>query len=116
MAAPSCTVNIVDTIHVSAPAGSVPTTTLPLNYLTSHAKLMCRPPPLKSYILYIESTVDVKFNHLIANYPRDFKSLHPYVVELPPSTMSSDGVRVLPLMAIKVTVFPNIGVRVLEGP
>ncbi|KAK8521200.1 hypothetical protein V6N13_077315 [Hibiscus sabdariffa] len=167
MAAPSCTVNIVDTFHVSAPAGSVPTTTLPLNYLdlpwfpsapmqslffyefphsTSHfmqttlpvlkhslsltlqhffplaAKLMCPPPPLKPYVLYTdgggdsvplivaESTADVEFNHLIANYTRDFKSLHPYVAEMPPSTMSSDGVLVLPIMAIKVTVFPNVGV------
>ncbi|KAE8733857.1 HXXXD-type acyl-transferase family protein, putative isoform 1 [Hibiscus syriacus] len=165
MAAPSFMVNIVDTIHVSAPAGSVPTTSLPLNYLdlpwfasapmqslffyefphsTSHfiqaalpilkhslsltlqqffplaAKLMCPPPPLKPYIFYTdgggdsvpltvsESTAD--FNLLIANYPRDFKSLHPYVPELPPSTMSSDGVRVLPIMAVKVTVFPNVGV------
>ncbi|GMJ06442.1 hypothetical protein like AT1G03940 [Hibiscus trionum] len=166
MAAPSCTVNIVDTIHVSAPAGSVPTTTLPLNYLdlpwfpsvpmqslffyefphsTAHfmqktlpvlkhslsltlqhffplaAKLMCPPPPLKPYILYTddggdsvplvvaESTADV--NRLIANnFPRDFKSLHPYVAELPHSTMLSNGIRVLPVMAIKVTVFPNVGV------
>ncbi|XWS68568.1 hypothetical protein CRYUN_Cryun04dG0101500 [Craigia yunnanensis] len=160
--APSYTIEILDNIHVSAPAGSVPTTTLPLTYFdipwfhsapmqslffyeyphpTSHfmqttlptlkqslslalqhffplaAKLMCPPPPLKPYILYTdgdsvpltiaESTADV--NHVKANYPRDIKLLHPFVSQLPPSTMS-DGIRVLPIMAFKVTVFPNIGV------
>ncbi|GMI99671.1 hypothetical protein like AT1G03940 [Hibiscus trionum] len=164
MAAPSYTVDIVDSSNVSAPAGSVPTTSLPLSYLdlslipiapmqclffyefphpTSHfmqtklpilkhslsltlqyffplaAKLMCPPPPLEPYILYsdgsdsvplvvAESTADV--DRLVANYPRDIKLLHPFVPELPPSTMSSDGVLVLPIMAVKVTVFPNVGV------
>ncbi|XP_022762489.1 coumaroyl-CoA:anthocyanidin 3-O-glucoside-6''-O-coumaroyltransferase 1-like [Durio zibethinus] len=161
--ASSYTMNIVDNIHVSAPAGSVPTTTLPLTYFdipwfhsapmqslffyeylhpTSHfmqttlpifkhslsltlqhffplaAKLMCPPPPLKPYILYTdgdsvpliiaESTADV--NHLKANYPRDIKLLHPFVSQLPPSTITSDGIRVLPIMAFKVTVFPNTGI------
>ncbi|XVF01894.1 hypothetical protein REPUB_Repub04eG0128200 [Reevesia pubescens] len=161
--APSYTAMIVDNIHVSAAAGSVPTTTLPLTYFdlpwfpcppmqslffydyphpTSHfmqttlpnlkhslsltlqhffplaAKIMCPPPPLKPYILYTdgnsipliiaESAAD--FNHLKAYYPRDFKLLHPFASQLPPSTMSSDGIRVLPIMALKVTVFPNTGI------
>ncbi|XVE49831.1 hypothetical protein DITRI_Ditri01bG0113600 [Diplodiscus trichospermus] len=160
--ASSCTIEILDNIHVSAPAGSVPATTLPLTYLdipwfpsapmqslffyeyphpTSHfmettlptlkhslslalqyffplaAKLMCPPPPVKPYILYndgdfvlltiAQSTADI--NHLKANYPRDIKLLHPFVSQLPPSTMS-DGIQVLPIIAFKVTVFPNTGV------
>ncbi|XP_007043458.2 PREDICTED: coumaroyl-CoA:anthocyanidin 3-O-glucoside-6''-O-coumaroyltransferase 1 [Theobroma cacao] len=154
---------ILDNIHVSAPAGSVPTTTLPLTYFdipwfpcapmqslffyeyphpTSHfmqttlptlkqslsltlqhffplaAKLVCPPPPLEPNILYTdgdsvpltiaESAADV--NHIKANYARDIKLLHPFVSLLPPSTMSSHGIRVLPIMALKVTVFPNAAI------
>ncbi|MBA0772711.1 hypothetical protein Gotri_008044 [Gossypium trilobum] len=164
MAGPSYLVNILDSNHVSAPKGSVPSTTLALTYLDlpwfpsapmqslffyefphpiSHfmqttlptltqslsltlqhffplaAKLICPPPPLKPFILYsdgdsvpliVAEFTGADVDHLTANYPRDFKLLHPFVPELPPSTMSSDGILVMPIMAIKVTVFPNTGV------
>ncbi|KAK8322292.1 hypothetical protein V6Z11_A12G161200 [Gossypium hirsutum] len=164
MAVPSYLVNILDSNHVSAPKGSVPSTTLALTYLdlpwfpsapmqslffyefphpTSHfmqttlptltqslsltlqhffplaAKLICPLPPLKPYILYsdgdsvpliVAEFTGADVDHLTANYPRDFKLLHPFVPELPPSTMSSDGILVRPIMAVKVTVFPNTGV------
>ncbi|OMO98820.1 Transferase [Corchorus olitorius] len=162
--APSYTVNVLDQFNVSAPEGSVPTTTLPLTYfdmpwfpcppmqslffyeyphstssflqttlpILKHslsltlqhffplaAKLMCPQPPLKPYILYndgdsvsltiAESTADV--NHLKANYPRDIRLLHPFVSQLPSSsTVAADGIRVLPIMALKVTVFPNAAI------
>ncbi|OMP07558.1 Transferase [Corchorus olitorius] len=83
------------------------------------ANIMCPHPPGKPYILYkdgddfvtftvAESAAD--FNHVVANYPRDVKLLHPFVPQLPPSRVAEDGTRVFPILAIQVTVFPNSGV------
>ncbi|OMO98901.1 Transferase [Corchorus olitorius] len=156
-------VEFLDSIHVSPPPGSVPTTSFPLTFLdmqwffvgnverlffyqfphpTSYfmentlptlkhslslalqnffpyaANIMCPQQPGKPCIHYTdgdfvtftiaESAAD--FNHVVANYPRDIKLLHPFVPQLPPSRVAEDGTRVLPVLAIQVTVFPDSGV------
>ncbi|MFQ6637319.1 hypothetical protein Gotur_013107 [Gossypium turneri] len=82
------------------------------------ANIMCPQPPGKPYIHYMEgdfvaftvaeSAAD--FNHVIANYPRPVKLLHPFVPQLPSEHVTEDGSRVLPILAFQVTVFPNFGI------
>ncbi|GMJ06440.1 hypothetical protein like AT1G03940 [Hibiscus trionum] len=83
------------------------------------ANVMCPQSPGKPYIHYTEgggsvtftvaeSTAD--FDHVVADYPRDVKCLHPFVPQLPPAHVTEDGVRVLPTLAFQVTVFPNSGI------
>jgi hypothetical protein len=80
--------------------------------------LVCPPRTHKLHILYTEgNSVPLTvaeaagdFNHLIANYPRDVRELHPFVPQLPPTRVSSENTRVIPLMAMQVTVFPNEGI------
>ncbi|XP_007043459.2 PREDICTED: coumaroyl-CoA:anthocyanidin 3-O-glucoside-6''-O-coumaroyltransferase 1 [Theobroma cacao] len=82
------------------------------------ANIMCPQPPGKPYIHYIdgdfvtftvaESAAD--FNHVKANYPRDIKLLRPFVPQLPPARVAEDGIRVCPITAFQVTVFPNSGI------
>ncbi|KAE8662176.1 HXXXD-type acyl-transferase family protein, putative isoform 2 [Hibiscus syriacus] len=79
---------------------------------------MCPPLPGKPYIRYtegdsvtfmaVESTTD--FHHVVADYPRDVKLLHPFVPRLPSAHVTEDGIRVLPVLPIKITVFPNSGI------
>ena len=62
-----------------------------------------------------ESTAD--FNHLTADHARHFQEFQPLVTKLPPATasMSSNGTSGClqqPLMAIQVTIFPNIGISI----
>ncbi|XVE49832.1 hypothetical protein DITRI_Ditri01bG0113700 [Diplodiscus trichospermus] len=161
--AQSSAVEVLESIHVSPPPDSVPTTSLPLVYFdlpwfncchiqrlfvyecphpTLHfmettlpvlkrslsltlqrffpyaANIMCPQPPGKPYIQYKEGdfvnfTVAesaANFNHVIANYPRPIKLLHPFVAKLPPARVTDDGIRVLPIIAFQVTVFPNSGI------
>ncbi|XP_039059704.1 coumaroyl-CoA:anthocyanidin 3-O-glucoside-6''-O-coumaroyltransferase 1-like [Hibiscus syriacus] len=83
------------------------------------ANIMCPQPPGKPYIRYIdghdfidfavaESAAD--FDHVVADYPRDVKLLHPCVPRLRSAHVNEDGVRVLPVIAFQVTVFPNTGI------
>ncbi|KAK8537199.1 hypothetical protein V6N12_043372 [Hibiscus sabdariffa] len=83
------------------------------------ANIMCPPSPGKPYIYYTEgdsvaftvaeSTAD--FNNVIADYPRSVKLLHPFVPQLPSvAQVTEDGVRVTPVIAFQVTVFPNSGI------
>ncbi|KAE8075832.1 hypothetical protein FH972_014519 [Carpinus fangiana] len=82
------------------------------------ANLVCPPQTDKSHILYAEGNsvpftvaeAAGDFNHLIANYPRDVRELHHFVAHLPPTHVSSDDTRLIPLMATQVTVFPNEGI------
>ncbi|XVE92840.1 hypothetical protein REPUB_Repub01dG0137400 [Reevesia pubescens] len=161
--AQNSTVQVLDSIPVSPPPGTVPTSSLPLVYfdmswfycshiqrlffyefphptlhfmettlpLLKHslsltlqhffpyaANIMCPQQPSKPYIHYMEgdfvnftvaeSAAD--FNHVIANYPRPIKLLHPFVPQLPPAHVTKDGTRVLPIIAFQVTVFPNSGI------
>ncbi|KAL5580229.1 hypothetical protein UlMin_012671 [Ulmus minor] len=79
--------------------------------------LMSTPPPTKPYILYTdgnsipftvaESLADL--DHLIMfTYPRVVEDLHPFVPKLAPPRLEGNT-RVFPLMALQVTVFPNLG-------
>ncbi|XWS63356.1 hypothetical protein CRYUN_Cryun06bG0089100 [Craigia yunnanensis] len=161
--AETSTVKVLESIHVSPPLGSIPTTFLPLVYfdmpwfscghiqrlffyefphpslhfmettlpmlkrslsLTLQrffpyaANIMCPQPPGKPYIHYMEgdfvnftvAECTADFNHVIANYPRSIKLLHPFVPQLPPARSTEDGIRVLPIIAFQVTVFPNSGI------
>ncbi|KAF5481182.1 hypothetical protein F2P56_001854 [Juglans regia] len=82
------------------------------------ADLICPPQPLKPHLLYAEgNSVPLTiaecaddFRQLIANCPRDVRELHPFVAQLPPARVSSDNTRVIPLMSMQVTVFPNKGI------
>ncbi|OMO77628.1 Transferase [Corchorus olitorius] len=92
---------------------------LALQYFFPYAaNIMCPQQPGKPYIHYTDGdfvTLTVAefaadFNHVVANHPRDIKLLHPFVPQLPPSRVAEDGSRVLPILAIQITVFPNSGV------
>ncbi|XVE93523.1 hypothetical protein REPUB_Repub01dG0202100 [Reevesia pubescens] len=82
------------------------------------ANIICPPQPGKPYIHYkdgdsvtfmvVESTAD--FNHVIANYPRDVKLLHPFAPKLPMAPVTADGTRILPIITFQVTMFPNAGI------
>ncbi|XVF01893.1 hypothetical protein REPUB_Repub04eG0128000 [Reevesia pubescens] len=81
------------------------------------AKLICPPSPLKPHILYTdgdslpftvaESSAD--FDRTIGSHARDVKDLHPFVPELPPARVLNNT-RVVPLLALQVTLFPNSGI------
>ncbi|XVE66701.1 hypothetical protein DITRI_Ditri08aG0099900 [Diplodiscus trichospermus] len=87
------------------------------------ANIMCPPPSGKPYIHYkdgdsvtfivVESPAD--FNHVIANYPRDVKLLHPFAPKLPMASVAEDGTQVLPIIAFQVTVFPNTGICIASN-
>ncbi|XVE63640.1 hypothetical protein DITRI_Ditri07aG0036100 [Diplodiscus trichospermus] len=89
--------------------------------------LVFPPPPQTPYILYTEgdsvsfvvneSTED--FNYLIGDHARNLQEIQALVPELPPGTAcdlssngSSTGCIQKPLMAIQVTVFPNLGISI----
>ncbi|GAV85812.1 Transferase domain-containing protein [Cephalotus follicularis] len=109
------------TLHFSQTTLPILKTSLSLtlqHFFPFAAKLLCPPSPHKPYILYtngdsieftvVESTCDM--HQVAGNHARDVRELHPFVPRLPPSCVSSDGTRVLPLLAVQVTVFPFSGV------
>lgn len=84
------------------------------------ANLICPPPPQKPHILFsdddsvpftvAESSADLD-RTIGYHHARDVEDLHPFVTELPPArVMENNNTRVVPLMAIQVTVFPNSGI------
>ncbi|CAK9315369.1 unnamed protein product [Citrullus colocynthis] len=157
------TINVINQCQISPPAGSVPTTNLPLTFLdliwidskplqrlfffpfphsTHHfmdsifptlklslsftlkhffplaGNCILPPQPHNPHLLFtthdsvlltVAESIGCDFHHLIADYPRDAKHMYPFVVDLPKSRVLSDGTRVLPLLALKITVFPNQG-------
>ncbi|KAE8736394.1 HXXXD-type acyl-transferase family protein, putative isoform 2 [Hibiscus syriacus] len=82
------------------------------------AHIMCPRSPDKPFIRYTEGdfvtfTVaesEEDFNHVVADYPRDVELLHPFVPQLPSEEVTEEGIRVLPILAFRVTVFPNSGI------
>ncbi|KAJ7959921.1 Anthocyanin 5-aromatic acyltransferase [Quillaja saponaria] len=85
-------------------------------------KLVCPPQPQKPHILYVEddssyssvpftvtewSTGD--FNLFLSNQPKNVTVLHPFATSLPSVSTLEDGTRLVPLMAVQVTVLPNSG-------
>ncbi|KAK7335527.1 hypothetical protein VNO80_27421 [Phaseolus coccineus] len=91
---------------------------LSLQHFFPFASNLIVPPQLHlSHIRYLhgdslsftvaESTAD--FTLLTSHSPQDVRNWHPLVPTLPSPRVEQDGVRVFPLMAIQVTVFPNSG-------
>ncbi|KAI4323760.1 hypothetical protein L6164_023341 [Bauhinia variegata] len=81
------------------------------------ANLIFPSKPQIPHILYVhgdsvEFTVsesNADFTHLTADYSKDVKDLRPLVPELPSARDLDDGSRVVPLMAIQVTILPCHG-------
>ncbi|KAK7324750.1 hypothetical protein VNO77_28564 [Canavalia gladiata] len=81
------------------------------------ANLIVPPKPHLAYIRYLdgdslcftvaESTQD--FTLLVSDPPQDVRNWHPLVPTLPPTRTEEDTTRVVPLMAIQVTILPNSG-------
>jgi len=91
---------------------------LSLEHFFPFASNLIVPPQLHlSHIRYLhgdslsftvaESTAD--FNLLTSDSPQDVRNWHPLVPTLPSARVEQDGIRVMPLMAIQVTFFPNSG-------
>ncbi|CAJ1956464.1 unnamed protein product [Sphenostylis stenocarpa] len=91
---------------------------LSLHHFFPYASNLIVPPqPHLSHIRYLpgdslsftvaESTAD--FTLLTSDSPQDVRNWHPLVPTLPSPRAEQDGIRVFPLMAIQVTVFPNSG-------
>ncbi|CAN0914703.1 Coumaroyl-CoA:anthocyanidin 3-O-glucoside-6''-O-coumaroyltransferase 2 [Linum grandiflorum] len=57
-----------------------------------------------------ESAAD--FDQLVSNHPRNAGELSPLVPELPNSVLKPDGSRLVPLLAIQITLFPGKGISV----
>ncbi|KAK9985169.1 hypothetical protein SO802_034694 [Lithocarpus litseifolius] len=82
------------------------------------SNLIFPPQPLKPHFLYTDGDSALltitecmgDFDHIIANYPRDARDLHPFVPQLNPALVLPDNTRVVPLMALQLTVFPNSGI------
>ncbi|KAG6738089.1 hypothetical protein POTOM_059648 [Populus tomentosa] len=82
------------------------------------SNLMCPQAPHKPYILFndgdsipftiVESTMD--FDQIIGDQAGDVTELHAFVPKWPPTRVTSDGKRVVPLLALQVVVFPNSGI------
>ena len=82
------------------------------------SNLICPPQPLKPHILYTDGDSALltitecmgDFDHIVANYPRDARDLHPFVPQLNPARVLPDNTRVVPLTSLQLTVFPNSGI------
>ncbi|KAJ6291355.1 hypothetical protein OIU76_023426 [Salix suchowensis] len=82
------------------------------------SNLMCPPSPRKPYILFkdgdsipftvVESTLD--FDQVIGDQARDVREMQCFVPKWPPTRVTSDDTRVVPLLALQVAVFPNSGI------
>ena len=82
------------------------------------SSLIVPPQPHEPFIRYqqgsdslsltvAESRADLTL--LVSDSPQDVRDWHPFVPSLPPQVTLDDGTRVIPLMAIQVTVLPNAG-------
>ncbi|XP_028795715.1 coumaroyl-CoA:anthocyanidin 3-O-glucoside-6''-O-coumaroyltransferase 2-like [Neltuma alba] len=93
------------------------------NFFPLAGNLLCPPPPHKPYIrctsddsvslTVVESASD-DFNHYSANYPKNLEDLECLVPKLSWSTVDedingADSTFVFPIVALQVTVFPNVG-------
>ncbi|XP_027343333.1 coumaroyl-CoA:anthocyanidin 3-O-glucoside-6''-O-coumaroyltransferase 1-like [Abrus precatorius] len=94
---------------------------LTLQHFFPFASNIVVPPQFHlSYIRYLngdslsftvaESAAD--FNLLVSDSPQDVRNWHPLVPTLPPTRTEEDGTRVIPLMAIQITVLPNNGLSI----
>ncbi|KAL5581892.1 hypothetical protein UlMin_014334 [Ulmus minor] len=85
------------------------------------ANLILPPPPQNPHILFTEGgAVDftvtesaADFAHLIADHSKDVLELHPFVPKLTSVRVEDNGnTRVDSLMALQVTIFPNLGISI----
>ncbi|GLT29784.1 hypothetical protein SLA2020_046290 [Shorea laevis] len=87
-------------------------------FLPLAGSLMCPLQPQKPYIHYtdrgsilftvVESTAD--FHHVISNFAGEVTLLHPFVAQLSPARVSTDGTHLFPPLAVQVTLFPDNGI------
>ncbi|KAG5579232.1 hypothetical protein H5410_049859 [Solanum commersonii] len=54
---------------------------------------------------------DMDFNHLIGNHHRNAKDFYPFIPQLA-QPKDAPGVKLVPILAIQVTLFPNLGISV----
>nr|GLL34789.1 malonyl-coenzyme:anthocyanin 5-O-glucoside-6'''-O-malonyltransferase-like [Ipomoea trifida] len=50
------------------------------------------------------------FSHLTSNHPRNCSEFHPLVPSLPPASSLPDGSTRVPVLALQVTLFPDVGI------
>ncbi|XP_057731160.1 coumaroyl-CoA:anthocyanidin 3-O-glucoside-6''-O-coumaroyltransferase 1-like [Arachis stenosperma] len=82
------------------------------------SKLIWPPPPHEPFMRYHQGSDSVAFtvaeskadfNLLVSDSPQNARDWHPFVPSLPPQDTLENGTRVIPLMAIQVTMIPNSG-------
>ncbi|KAJ7949147.1 Malonyl-coenzyme:anthocyanin 5-O-glucoside-6'''-O-malonyltransferase [Quillaja saponaria] len=104
---PNLLFRIVEVLHSTYRDGHI--------NIADHLRNLSFPPqPAKPELIYTnDNSVSLtiaesnrNFDNLIGNYPRDANEFHPLVPKL--TTSYSLENKVLPLLAIQVTVFPNI--------
>ncbi|KAH0734409.1 hypothetical protein KY285_010116 [Solanum tuberosum] len=61
-------------------------------------------------VIFSETT-DMNFNYLIGNHPRYAKDFYPFIPQLA-EPKDAPGVQLAPILAIKVTLFPNFGISI----
>ncbi|XP_006367188.1 anthocyanin 5-aromatic acyltransferase-like [Solanum tuberosum] len=64
-----------------------------------------------SVSVIFSETIDMNFNYLIGNHPRNAKDLYPLIPQLA-EPKDAPGVQLAPILAIKVTLFPNFGISI----
>ncbi|CAH9126776.1 unnamed protein product [Cuscuta epithymum] len=61
-------------------------------------------------LVLAESTLtEGDFDHLVSNSAKSCADSHPLVPKLPPPSRNFDGSTLVPLLALQVTLFPNVG-------
>nr|XP_025883531.1 malonyl-coenzyme:anthocyanin 5-O-glucoside-6'''-O-malonyltransferase [Solanum lycopersicum] len=54
---------------------------------------------------------DMDFNHLIGNHPRNANDFYPFIPQLA-QPKDAPGFKLVPVLAIQVTLFPNLGISI----
>ncbi|MED6162817.1 hypothetical protein PIB30_074074 [Stylosanthes scabra] len=82
------------------------------------SKLIVPPQPQQPFMRYHQGSDSVNFtvaeskadfNVLVSDSPQDARDWHPLIPSLPPEVTLENGTRVIPLMAIQLTIIPNSG-------
>ncbi|XP_019230047.1 PREDICTED: malonyl-coenzyme:anthocyanin 5-O-glucoside-6'''-O-malonyltransferase-like [Nicotiana attenuata] len=66
---------------------------------------------IRDSVSVIFSETDMDFNYLISNHPRDAKDFYHFVPQLA-EAKDAPGIQLAPVLAIQVTLFPNIGISI----
>ncbi|KAK4726543.1 hypothetical protein R3W88_031460 [Solanum pinnatisectum] len=81
----------------------------PLIYSSGYPELRYLPGDY-IYVTFSEMT-DMNFNYLIGNNSRNAKDFYPFIPQLA-EPKDAPGVQLAPVLAIKVTLFPNFGISI----